>query len=111
MPPSRRRTRPVRPIALHSPAAANELQAEREEAEEDSTQLQQENSNGSAGEPETGGEASEDEDPNRAADEQLAKKLVRYALSCEYSRTPIRRDGIKERGQHRTYTNSGALQR
>ncbi|KAG8420198.1 hypothetical protein J3459_011301 [Metarhizium acridum] len=32
-----------------------------------------------------------------SADDQLAKKLVRYALSCEYSRTPIRRDGIKER--------------
>ncbi|KAK2599982.1 hypothetical protein QQS21_005284 [Conoideocrella luteorostrata] len=31
------------------------------------------------------------------ADAQLAKKLVRYALSCEYSRTPIRRDGIKDR--------------
>ncbi|KAK3695433.1 MAGE family-domain-containing protein [Podospora appendiculata] len=28
---------------------------------------------------------------------QLIKKLVRYALACEYSRTPIRRDGIKER--------------
>ncbi|KAK0628171.1 MAGE family-domain-containing protein [Bombardia bombarda] len=28
---------------------------------------------------------------------QLIKKLVRYALSCEYSRTPIRRDGIKEK--------------
>ncbi|KAG6038748.1 hypothetical protein E4U41_003747 [Claviceps citrina] len=35
--------------------------------------------------------------PESRADEQLAKKLVRYALSCEYSRTPIRRDGIKER--------------
>ncbi|KAG5922232.1 hypothetical protein E4U42_005544 [Claviceps africana] len=33
----------------------------------------------------------------RRADEQLAKKLARYALSCEFSRTPIRRDGIKER--------------
>ncbi|VUC33233.1 unnamed protein product [Clonostachys rosea] len=31
------------------------------------------------------------------AEEQLVKKLVRYALSCEYSRTPIKRDGIKER--------------
>lgn len=30
-------------------------------------------------------------------DEQLAKKLIRYAIACEYSRTPIRRDGIKER--------------
>jgi len=37
-----------------------------------------------------------------AADEstetQLVKKLVRYALACEYSRTPIRRDGIREKG-------------
>jgi hypothetical protein len=29
---------------------------------------------------------------------QLIKNLVRYALACEYSRTPIRRDGIKEKG-------------
>lgn len=35
----------------------------------------------------------------QSADAQLAKKLVRYALACEFSRTPIRRDGIKERGQ------------
>ncbi|KAJ9155429.1 Non-structural maintenance of chromosome element 3 [Pleurostoma richardsiae] len=27
----------------------------------------------------------------------LVKKLVRYALACEYSRTAIRRDGIKEK--------------
>ncbi|KAJ4140337.1 hypothetical protein NW768_001696 [Fusarium equiseti] len=33
----------------------------------------------------------------QSADEQLAKKLVRYAISCEFSRTAIRRDGIKER--------------
>ncbi|KAH7185416.1 MAGE family-domain-containing protein [Fusarium flagelliforme] len=33
----------------------------------------------------------------QSADEQLAKKLVRYAISCEFSRTVIRRDGIKER--------------
>ncbi|KAI6780016.1 uncharacterized protein J7T54_007492 [Emericellopsis cladophorae] len=33
----------------------------------------------------------------QTADDQLAKKLVRYAISCEYSRTPIRRDGIKEK--------------
>lgn len=32
------------------------------------------------------------------AEEQLVKKLVRYVLSCEFSRTPIKRDGIKERG-------------
>ena len=34
----------------------------------------------------------------QSADDQLAKKLARYAISCEYSRTPIRRDGIKEKG-------------
>ncbi|KAL2149978.1 hypothetical protein VTH82DRAFT_7654 [Thermothelomyces myriococcoides] len=28
---------------------------------------------------------------------QLIKNLVRYALACEYSRTPIRRDGIREK--------------
>ncbi|KAK4164171.1 MAGE-domain-containing protein [Cladorrhinum sp. PSN259] len=28
---------------------------------------------------------------------QLIKKLVRYALACEFSRTPIRRDGIREK--------------
>lgn len=28
---------------------------------------------------------------------QMVKKLVRYALACEYSRTPIRREGIKEK--------------
>jgi hypothetical protein len=30
----------------------------------------------------------------------LIKNLVRYALACEYSRTPIRRDGIREKGMH-----------
>ncbi|KAL2259902.1 hypothetical protein VTK26DRAFT_6257 [Humicola hyalothermophila] len=28
---------------------------------------------------------------------QMIKNLVRYALACEYARTPIRRDGIKEK--------------
>ncbi|KAL2757760.1 hypothetical protein ACRALDRAFT_2040125 [Sodiomyces alcalophilus JCM 7366] len=36
-------------------------------------------------------------DMEATPDEQLAKKLVRYALSCDFARTPIRRDGIKER--------------
>lgn len=34
----------------------------------------------------------------QSEDDILAKKLVRYALSCEYARIPIRRDGVKERG-------------
>ena len=40
-----------------------------------------------------------DDHPGRSADAQLVKKLIRYAISCEYSRTAIRRDGIKERGK------------
>lgn len=47
-------------------------------------------------------EASDDDAETNSAstsvDDQMAKKLVRYAISCEYSRTAIRRDGIKERG-------------
>ena len=34
----------------------------------------------------------------RSETTQLIKNLVRYALACEYSRTPIRRDGIKDKG-------------
>jgi melanoma-associated antigen len=41
----------------------------------------------------------EDTESAQSADAQLAKKLVRYAISCEYSRTIIRRDGIKEKGK------------
>lgn len=51
-------------------------------------------------EAEGGGEAT------RSADEQMAAKLVRYALSCEYSRVPIRRDGIKERGKMASWGSS-----
>jgi hypothetical protein len=38
----------------------------------------------------------EDVDINQSSEqrEQLARKLVRYALSCEYSRQPIRRTDI-----------------
>ena len=32
----------------------------------------------------------------------LIKKLVRYAISCEQSRTPIRREGIREKGMFGT---------
>ncbi|KAF4977667.1 hypothetical protein FDECE_18325, partial [Fusarium decemcellulare] len=84
MPPQRRR-RPV----------------EDEESEEDARPRQRPNLNDSdSDEPDQGNSENEmDEDRPRAqsADQQLAKKLIRYAISCEYSRTVIRRDGIKER--------------
>lgn len=37
-------------------------------------------------------------DGTESADSQLIKKLVRYAMACDFSRTPIRRDGIKDKG-------------
>jgi hypothetical protein len=32
--------------------------------------------------------------------EQLAKGLVRFALSCEHARKPIKRQDINEQGMH-----------
>ncbi|KAI1427216.1 MAGE protein [Xylaria sp. FL1777] len=34
---------------------------------------------------------------DNTSDDQLVKKLVRYALACEYARIPIKRDGIREK--------------
>lgn len=47
-----------------------------------------------------------DVEMDRAADgtgDQLVKKLVRYALACEYARIPIRRDGIRDKGGFKQY--------
>ena len=37
-------------------------------------------------------------DSEKESKDQLVKKLVRYALACEYQRLPIRRDGIRDKG-------------
>jgi hypothetical protein len=73
-----------------------------DDAEEEERPHQRPNNNSSDDE---SGEGSAEENSmevdgavGSSADDQLAKKLVRYALSCEYSRTAIRREGIKERG-------------
>lgn len=56
--------------------------------------------NGSAVEEEDVNDTTMDIDPRAGGFEnQLAKKLVRYALSCEFARTPIRRQGIREKGE------------
>ena len=52
-----------------------------------------------------------DSRPGGGFEDQLAKKLVRYALSCEFSRTPIRRQGIREKGRSRTPSCSSAYGR
>lgn len=63
-----------------------------EEHDDDTTQLDQQ--------VEDEDDEGDDRMDDGARDEssQLIKKLVRYALACEFSRTPIRRDGIKEKG-------------
>ncbi|PNP39309.1 hypothetical protein TGAMA5MH_08727 [Trichoderma gamsii] len=84
MPPSQRRRRPVEDDG-ESDEDARPRQRPHIEASE--TEQEEEPSD-------------EDAEMNGATsrvDEQLAKKLIRYAIACEYSRTPIRRDGIKER--------------
>ncbi|GFP52971.1 hypothetical protein TASIC1_0002015500 [Trichoderma asperellum] len=84
MPPSQRRRRPVEDDGESDQDARPRQRPHIESSETDQDE-----------------EASdEDTEMNGAAsrvDEQLAKKLIRYAIACEYSRTPIRRDGIKER--------------
>jgi hypothetical protein len=52
----------------------------------------------SPGDVDSDGDEHMDEVGSRDETRQLIKNLVRYALACEYSRTPIRRDGIKEKG-------------
>ncbi|KAH6697443.1 MAGE family-domain-containing protein [Plectosphaerella plurivora] len=41
-------------------------------------------------------------DSEPTVDDQLAKKLIRYAMACDYARVAIRRDGIKDKvlGEH-----------
>jgi hypothetical protein len=34
---------------------------------------------------------------------QLSKNLVRYALACEYSRIPIKRQEVSQKGVHSTH--------
>lgn len=47
---------------------------------------------------EDAGEYEAQRDAAESSEAQLVKKLVRYAMACDFSRTPIRRDGIKEKG-------------
>jgi hypothetical protein len=39
-----------------------------------------------------------DVDARPDAQDQTVKKMVRYALACEYQRIPVRRSGISEKG-------------
>ncbi|CAG7554957.1 unnamed protein product [Fusarium equiseti] len=85
MPPQRRR-RPVEAEESeedHRPRQRNRADSEDEQSDHDPSDAEMDG----------------DRTQVQSADEQLAKKLVRYVISCEFSRTVIRRDGIKERGR------------
>ena len=43
-------------------------------------------------------EEMEIDENEKESKDQLVKKLVRYALACEYQRLPIRREGIRDKG-------------
>lgn len=103
MPPRQRRRRPVSldcAAPQWSRGTLTPVQADEEESDEDSRPRQRRNRDLSDDNPEDDSDEPMDADGDRSqnADNQLAKKLIRYAISCEYSRTAIRRDGIKERG-------------
>lgn len=45
-----------------------------------------------------GEEEEDDNEQAESADGQLIKRLVRYAMACDFNRAAIRRDGIREKG-------------
>ncbi|KND88018.1 hypothetical protein TOPH_07281 [Tolypocladium ophioglossoides CBS 100239] len=84
---------------MSAPQRRRRPQAEDEDSDEDARPRQRQNRDNSDDEAEyeSGEDMDVDGNSGQHADNQLAKKLIRYAISCEYSRTAIRRDGIKER--------------
>jgi hypothetical protein len=50
-----------------------------------------------------------DQDSGSGSVEQLSKGLVRYAISCEHSRKPIKRQDINEKGQSSLHMFLAAL--
>ncbi|KAK5998842.1 hypothetical protein PT974_01226 [Cladobotryum mycophilum] len=79
------------------PAQRKRRVAEDDDDEADARPRQRQNVENSDDDREEGSDEDMEVDTTNSADQQMAKKLIRYAISCEYSRTLIRRDGIKER--------------
>lgn len=82
------------------------LQAQQEESSEEERPRNTQRRKGKQRASEDDEEEEEDEesdngmelDAGEDSQEQLTKKLIRYALACEYQRIPIRRAGITEKG-------------
>jgi MAGE family len=105
MPPPQRRRRQVgspRGVNHHRSANDNQVAEDDEDQEMEQQRPESPEDVGSNGDEPMGG-------VERDETSQLIKKLVRYALACEYSRTPIRRDGVKEKGTRRALGSRSRL--
>ena len=108
MPSLARRRRAVRSRRVQTRYNSNppQTQVEEESEEEERPQTQtQRRRRQPVSEDESEEEADEDGDEEMAdaepnSQDQVVKKLVRYALACEYQRTSIKRSCITEKGQH-----------
>ena len=101
---SRRRRQVIRlpsTLRIHIPSNISLQQVAADEEDEDSMNQTRRLGNDSETEEEEANDMTMDLDqrPGGGLEDQLAKKLVRYALSCEFSRTPIRRQAVREKGE------------
>jgi melanoma-associated antigen len=107
MPSVARRRRTVQSPISPNKAAADPAQIPEDEDESEEERIQSTQQNRRRAPPsedESDEEAEEEGGDEEMADvepdsqDQIVKKLVRYALACEYQRTSIKRVGITEKG-------------
>lgn len=79
-----------------------QIQEEDEESEEEPTQTQRRRGRAPASDDDSDGDeepaGGDDMDAEGEEEDQTVKKMVRYALACEYQRVTIKRTGISEKG-------------
>jgi len=79
-----------------------QIQEEDEESEEEPTQTQRRRGRAPASDDDSDGDEAaggDDIEGEGEEEDQTVKKLVRYALACEFQRVTIKRTGISEKGQ------------
>lgn len=108
MPP--RSSRKRRAVSLPTSLTSNYLQVAQVDEDEDEdevdvpTPTQTQRNRPREDTPEDDDDDAEEDIHNGAGSlTQLSKSLVRYALACEYSRTPIKRADINQKGTSVTY--------
>jgi hypothetical protein len=92
---------------LIPPSLQTQTQEESSEEDEEPRRPAQKNGRRTVQSEDETDEGEEDEgdeemevDADADSQDQVVKKLVRYALACEYQRVSIKRTGITEKGQH-----------